>query len=58
MKQYLSKFDSTPWTCDPALFPAKNIPNIAKSTRIFRGKGRGDKGFIVTYLDRSVAKVF
>ena len=46
MKQYLSNFDSTPLTFDPALFPGKNIPNIAKSNRIFPGKGRGDKDFI------------
>ena len=34
MKQCLSNFDSTPLTCEPpapALFPGKNIPNIAKS---------------------------
>ena len=45
-------------TFDPALFPGKNIPNIAKSNRIFPGKGRGDKGFTMTYLDSSVAEVF
>ena len=33
-------------TCDPALFSDKNIPNIAKSNRVFPGKGRGDKEFI------------
>ena len=46
MKQYLSNFDSTPLTFDPALFPGKNVPSIAKSNRIFPGKGRGDKDFI------------
>ena len=35
MKQYLSNFDFAPLTCDPALFPGKEIPNIAKSDRIF-----------------------
>ena len=48
---YLSNFDSTLLTCDPALFPGKNIPNIAPSNRIFPGKGRRDKNFILTYLD-------
>ena len=43
MKQNLSNFDSTPQTCDPNPFPGKNIPNIAKSYRIFPGKGREDK---------------
>ena len=58
MKKYLSNFDSNPLTCDPALFPVKNIPNIAKSNRIFPEKGRADKNFILTYLDSSVAEVF
>ena len=58
MKQYLSNFDSTPLTCDPVLFPGKNIPNIAKSNRFFPGKGRDDKDFILTYLDSSMAEVF
>ena len=35
MKLYLSNFDSTALTCDLALFPDKNVPNIAKSNRIF-----------------------
>ena len=53
----MSNFDSTPLFCDPALFPGKNIQNIAKSNHIFPGKGRGDKDFISTYLDSSMAKV-
>ena len=44
--------------CYPAIFPGKNIPNIAKSNHIFPGKGRGDKEFILTYLDSSMAEVF
>ena len=58
MKKYLSNFDSTPLTCDPALFPGKNIPNIAKSDRIFPGKGRRDKYFILAYLESSKGEVF
>ena len=58
MKYYLSNFDSTPLISDPALCPGKNIPNIAKSNRLFLGKWRGDKGFIFTNLDSSVAEVF
>ena len=58
MKQYLSNFDSTPFTCYPALFPGKNISNIAKSNRIFPEKGRGDKDFILPYFDSSLAEVF
>ena len=54
----MSNFDSIPLTCDPALFPSKSIPNIAKSNRILLGKGRGDKDFILTYLDSSMAEVF
>ena len=54
----MSSFDSIPLTCDPALFPSKSIPNIAKSNRILLGKGRGDKDFILTYLDSSMAEVF
>ena len=42
LKQHYSNFDSTSLTCDPALFPGKNISNIAKGNRIFPGKGRGD----------------
>ena len=37
------KFDSTSLNCDHTMFPGKRIPNIAKSFRIFPGKGRGDK---------------
>ena len=54
----MSNFDSTPLTCDPALFLCKNIQNIAKSNGIFPGKGRRDKDFILTYLDSSVALKF
>ena len=58
MKQVLSNFDSRPLTCDPALFPGKNSLNIGKSNRIFPGKGRGDKAFILTYLDSPTVEVF
>ena len=58
MKQYLSNFDSDPLTCDPALFPGKNIANIAKSNRIFPGKVREDKDFILRYLDSSMVEDF
>ena len=58
IKQYLSRFDSTPLTSDPALFPGTNIPNIAKSNRIFPRKGRWDKEFILIYLDSSIDEVF
>ena len=57
-KQYLSNFNSSPLTCDSTVFPGKIIPNIAKSNRNFPGKGRGDKDFIFTYLDSSMAEVF
>ena len=52
MKQFLLNFDSTSLTCDPALFPGKNVPNVAESNRIFPGKGGQDKDFILTYLER------
>ena len=58
MKKDVSNFDSTPLTCDPVLFPGKNIPNIARNNHIFPGKGRGDKDFILVDLDSSIAKVF
>ena len=58
MKQILSNFDSSPLTCDPALFPGKNSPNIAKSNHIFPGKKRGNKTFILTYLYSPTADVF
>ena len=58
MKQCLSNFDSVPLTCDPALFPGKNIPNIAKNNRIFPERGKGENEFILTYLDISMADVF
>ena len=47
-----------PMNCYPAMFPGKNIPNIARSNHIFPGKGRGDKDFILTYLDSSMADAF
>ena len=58
MKEYLSNFDSLPLTYDSALFPGKNIANIAKISRIFGEKGRGDKDFILLYLDSSMTEVF
>ena len=58
MKQILSNFDSSPLTCDPALFPGKNSTNIAKSNHIFPGKKRGNKTFILTYLYSPTADVF
>ena len=54
----MSNFDSTPLTCDPALFLSKNIQNIAKSNGIFPEKERRDKDFILTYLDSSMALKF
>ena len=36
----LSNFDSNPLIFDNTLFPGKNSPNIAKSNRVFPGKGR------------------
>lgn len=50
-KYVLSNFDFIPLTCDPALFSGSNSPNIAKSNLIFLAKGKGDKHFILTYLD-------
>ena len=58
IKQDQQNFDSKPLACDPALFPAKNSPNIAKSNRISPGKGRGDTVLIFTYLDRPMTEVF
>ena len=52
----LSNLDSNHLNC--ALFPGKNSPNIAKSNRIFPGKGRGDKSLILSYLDSSMAEVY
>ena len=54
----LSNFYSNALTCDPALFPGRNSPNIAKSNRIFPGKRGGDKALILTYLDSPMADVF
>ena len=58
MKQHLSNFDSAPLTCDPTVSSGKIIPNSAKSNRIFPGKGREDKDFILTCMDSSMAEVF
>ena len=54
----LSNFDSNSLICDPFPFLGKNSPNIPKSNSVFPGKGRGDRAFILTYLDSSMAKVF
>ena len=51
-------FHSTLLTCDLTMFPGKNIQNIAKSSHIFPGKERGDKDFILTNFDSSMAEVF
>ena len=45
MKQHMSNFDSTPLTCDCALIPGKNIPNIETTNSIFPEKQREDKNF-------------
>ena len=58
MKQYLSNFDSTPLNCDPTVFPGKIILILQKSNHIFPGKRKGDKNFILTYLDSSMTEVF
>ena len=42
----------------PTAFPVIIIPNIVKSNHILPGKGRGDKDFILTYLDSSMTDVF
>ena len=39
------------WLLNPALFPAKNIPNSAKINRIFPDKGMEDRALSLTYLD-------
>ena len=56
---YLQNFAQVcnPLICDPTLFPGKNSPNIAKSNRVSPGKGRGDRTWILTYLDSSRAEV-
>ena len=41
----------------PSFLPGKNSPSIAKSNRVFSGKGRGDKSLILTYLDSPMAEV-
>ena len=54
----MSNFDSNLLTCDHTLFPSKNSPNIAKSNRVFPGKGKGDKTLILKFLDSPMAEVF
>ena len=54
----LQNFESNPLICDPTLFPCKNSSNIAKSNRVFPGKGRGGKALILTYLNGPMAEVF
>ena len=43
---------------DPTVFPGEIIPVITKSNCIFPGKARGDKNFILTCSDSSMAEVF
>ena len=54
----LTSLDSNTLICDPTLFPGKNSPNIAKSNRVFPGKGKEDKALILTYLNSPMAEVF
>ena len=54
----LTNLDSNPLICDRTLFPGKNSPNIAKSNRVFPGKGKEDRALILTYLNSSMAEVF
>ena len=54
----LTNFDSNLLICDPTLFPGKNSPNIAKSSRVFPGKEKEDRALILTYLDSPMAEVF
>ena len=54
----MSDFDSDPFSCDAALFPAKNNLNSAKSNSCFSGKERGDRVLILTYLHNPMAEVF
>ena len=42
----LSNFDSNALICNPTVFPGKNSPNIVKSNRVFRGKGRSDRALM------------
>ena len=58
MYKILTNFDSNPLIRDPTLFPGKNIPNIAKSVRVFPGNWKEDRALILTYLDSSMAEVF
>ena len=39
-KKVLSNFDPSPLNCDPAQFPSKNSPDIAKGNRIFPVNGK------------------
>ena len=50
-----SNFDSNLLICDPTQFPGKNNPNIAKSDRIFPGKGRGDRALTLTCLNSPIS---
>ena len=54
----LSNFDFNLLICDATLFLGKNSQNIAKSNRVFPGKGRGDRALILTYLDGPMTEVF
>ena len=54
----LSNFYFNPMICDPTLFPAKTSPNIAKSNRVFPGKGRWDRALILKYLYNPMVEVF
>ena len=54
----MSNFDSDPFTCDLALFPAKTIPNNTKSNCIFLGEEKGDRALILRYLDSRSAEDF
>ena len=53
----LSNFDFNSLICVPTLFPGKNIPNTAKSNRVFPGKGIRDRALILTRLDSPMAEV-
>ena len=47
-----------PFICDPILFPGQHSPNISNNNRVFSGKGREDRAFILTFLDGPMAEVF
>ena len=42
---------SNPQTCDPVLIPTENSLNDAKSNRLFPGKARKDRAFVLTNLE-------